>query len=78
MGDMADYYMEQEINEGMLEDEPRVTRASKWKTRAGEKTAIRDLETNHITNIFRMHADGRLSMPDAWLAALEREMERRK
>ena len=86
MGDMADYYKEQEIVFGELwpdtemfePDPPRITRASKWTTRDGQKIAIRDLEDSHLRNILMMHERHRLRLPIAWFIALNREWDRRR
>jgi hypothetical protein len=84
VGDMAEYYKEQELLYGdtwpddtMFRHEIRVTRASRWKTRDGKLIAIWDMTTEHLTNILKMHDRGRLHMPDVWRAALEREAARR-
>jgi len=85
MGEMAEYYMEQDCSADVWPDEQlsadpprRVTRLSKWRTRSGQEIAVRDLQTDHLQNILKMHSQGRLQMPDAWVLSLEREMRRRK
>jgi hypothetical protein len=83
MGDMADYYREQEEaygtwpDDNLEDDSPRITRASRWTTRDGQKIAVRDMTVEHLRNILKMHAGGRVRMPDAWLVALQRELARR-
>jgi len=60
------------------EDKPRVTRASVWTTRDGTRIKLKDMSTAHINNVIRLHAKGKLHIPDTWLASFLREQTRRE
>jgi len=84
MGSMADHYREQQIGDSAWPDpesfeEPLiVTRDSMWKTRAGHEVAVKDLKDEHLSNILKMHSEGRLRMPIEWSIILMEEATLRK
>lgn len=55
MGDMADYYIEQQIGDEFAR--PQVTRESIWTTATGRRVAIKDMEDSHLLNIIRCFRD---------------------
>jgi len=53
MGDMADYYREQEIWMDEFQRDDEITRDSIWRTAAGKRIAVKDLKDSHLLNIIR-------------------------
>lgn len=56
MGDMADYYRDQEFwleQEGLLDPEP-ITRDSEWVTRDKKRVRIYEMEDPHLLNTIRV------------------------
>lgn len=54
MGEMADYYREGEMFDGVIERDPdEITREHIWTTATGERIAIKDLKDSHLLNIIR-------------------------
>lgn len=76
MGEMADYYLEQELLDGIMDDQEKITRVSKWLTKDGRLIAIRDMSNSHLINLTKL-LNNKIGF-DNWLIALEREQKRRK
>jgi len=85
VGDMADYYKEQQIGEEFAR--PEITRESLWHTADGRVIKIKDLEDQHLLNIIRcfrnMSPEGTRVYPESptarrnWVNALANEAYRR-
>lgn len=52
MGDMADYYKEQDI--GAFDDEYLIDRESLWKTKDERRVAIKDMDDHHLLATIRV------------------------
>lgn len=89
MGDMADYYREQEdIAEAMADqqDGPEITRESLWRMRDAQEVYVKDMENEHLLNTIRM-LQGRspigtvfgvvISRRRAWISVMTNEAYRR-
>jgi hypothetical protein len=75
MGDIADYYREQEINDEFYR-ERKIIRSSNWLQRNGEYIRIKDMHSLHIANTINMLE--RYDGYDDWIIAFKRELKRRE
>lgn len=82
MGDMADYYISQQIDRNVKCDIPIRSRVKKidlssyttWTTKDGRTFNIKDMETSHIINVLIMLNNKGMVAPSEMLEEIKRRL----
>lgn len=87
MGDMADWYLENALEEqfnreiasdNLLNDYKR-EKLVEWKTREGKFISVKDMTTTHVTNTLNMlkRANSQDPVTESWIIIFELELKKR-